>query len=94
VTQPVLDLNLPDPPLRKARRAPSAKVVWSRYKVLAPVHCDDCVLEVHEQWPHDTHAPNRATWRRKAGDLVTYACNEHALSQKIRDGVNDTRKRK
>jgi hypothetical protein len=93
VSQPTLDLDIPEPAPKKAHHAPSDKVRWARYKVKAPVHCDDCVLEIHQQWPRDTHAPNRASWKRTAGDQVTYACFEHTRVQKALDGVNDKKRK-
>jgi hypothetical protein len=87
MTQESFDLDLPEQAPKKPRHSPSTKVVWSRYRVLAPVHCDDCLAEIHEAWPHGTHAPNRASWRRKVGEAVTYHCFAHAQVQRIRDGI-------
>jgi hypothetical protein len=87
VTQESFDLDLPPVPMKKARHPPDDKVRWSRYRVLAPVHCDDCIMETHQQWPVGTYAPARASWRRVAGPKVTYHCFHHSLAQKARDGV-------
>lgn len=87
----MLDLDLPEPAPKQARQVPSSKVVWSRYRPANPLHCDDCLAEVHASWPNNTHAPNRAQFRRRLGAEVTFHCISHAQAQRARDAEAGTR---
>jgi hypothetical protein len=98
-----LDLGLDLPPPHDARRGAGeakprettrAKIRWASYKVQDPVHCDACLKWVHEHWPHDTHAPNRAVLRRTIQGEHTYWCAEHGEAQKELDGVSRTTRTK
>lgn len=92
VEQEGLDLGIevPAPPPVKA---PKDGVAWFSYRVKSPVHCDVCLAEVHERWPHNTHAPNRAVYRRKEKGVDTYWCYPHYAEQRGKEGTNVSRRR-
>jgi hypothetical protein len=91
-SQEALDLGIeiPAPPPKK----PKDGVSWHNYRVKNPVHCDVCLAEVHKNWPHDTHAPNRAVYRRKSNGVDTYWCAIHAEPKRDADGVSRVKPKK
>lgn len=93
VEQEGLDLGIevPAPPPVKA---PKDGVAWFSYRVKSPVHCDVCLAEIHERWPHGTHAPNRAIYRRKENGVDTYWCAKHAEPKRDKDGVSRAKPKK
>lgn len=77
-----LGLDIPEPPVQHVRG-----VTWLKYRPLKPVHCDECVREVHANWPNGTHAPNRAVYRRRSpSEPDQYYCSIHADPRKREDG--------
>lgn len=93
VVQEGLDLGIeiPAPPPLKD---PKPGVTWTRYKHQNPVHCDRCIYEIHKKWPHNTHAPNRAIYRRKENGMTAYYCAEHAEPLRDKDGVSRAKPKK
>lgn len=85
-----LGIEVPAPPVRAVKDG----VTWHSYKVKDPVHCDQCLAEVHKHWPHDTHAPNRAIYRRKENGVDTYWCAKCAEGQRDKDGVSRAKPKK
>lgn len=72
-----------------AKKAEPARVRWVRYRSTNPEHCDICVERVHANWPHGTHAPNLATYRRTGEHgVVAYYCWEHSVDQRAADGLD------
>jgi 2-polyprenyl-6-methoxyphenol hydroxylase-like FAD-dependent oxidoreductase len=96
VTDEMLDLDgLPEPNRKVKAKEVTKAVTWARYKVTAKtVHCDTCLQKVHENWPHGTHAPNLAVFKRTEKGAVTFWCWEHGTDQRAKDGVDDPKKKK
>lgn len=90
MSEGTFDLSLPEPVVKKARQPPSSRVTWTKYRPANPVHCDDCLAEVHELWPVSM-IPRRALHKRTAGDRITYHCAAHHLAQKALDNVKAKR---
>ena len=88
----VFDLDLPAPVVKRPRHEPVGKIAWAKYRPANPVHCDDCLAEMHEQWP-TTMQPNRALFKRTAGAKVVFLCALHATAQREKDGLVPARKR-
>lgn len=90
--QPPLE-SMPSLPARRSRKgAPETRagVQWARYKVQKPVHCDDCLLQVHATWnvPEvKKRAPNFACYRRTEKGVPTYHCWEHTEEKRRADGL-------
>ncbi len=78
----------PVPPRRKGQPTEKAGVKWARYKVLKPVHCDECVMIVHKNWTKThTSAPLPAVYRRTEGGVTKYLCWNHTEQQRRNDGL-------
>jgi hypothetical protein len=85
--QPPLD-GMPGLLPTKPPRVNKRGVSWVRYRVLKPVHCDECVRKVHAAWgTGGTRAPNLACYRRKDGAGETFWCWEHMEAQRAVDGL-------
>lgn len=88
--QPPLDA-MPTLSARRARKGDKTTksgVQWARYKVLKPVHCDDCVRFVHEAWGKaNTRAPNPACYRRTEKGVPTFHCWFHTEERRRADGL-------
>lgn len=93
-TEEPLNLDLPAPIVRQARHPPAGKVTWPKYRPANPVHCDDCLAEIHRDWPDGARIPHRALFKRVAGDKVTFMCAEHAQAQRVKDGMAPGRRTK
>lgn len=97
MTDGTFDLEgMPEPPPRVQRKVKTPTLSWSRYKVTSKtVHCDTCLQVVHEKWPHGTHAPNLAVFKRtdKKG-VISYWCWEHGTDQRAKDGIADPKGKK
>lgn len=90
MSEETFDLSLPEPVVKQARHVPAGKVTWVKYRPAQPVHCDDCLAEIHEKWPVDM-LPNRALFKRTTGDKEVFLCALHATAQREKDGVRHTK---
>lgn len=85
--------GMPEPKAKAAPKVKKGALAWARYKVTAKtVHCDTCLQAVHENWPHGTHAPNLAVFKRTDAKGVTFWCWEHGTDQRAKDGVDTPKK--
>lgn len=82
-----LGLTIPSPPPKKEKNG----VSWTAYHVQKPTHCDRCLAEVHAAWPNNTKAPNRAVYKRRQGNEITFWCSRHA--EPVRAADDEGKKR-
>lgn len=85
-----LGIEIPAPPTKQAKDG----VSWTQYKAQKMIHCDVCLMAVHQQWPNGTHAPNPAVYRRKEAGVDTYWCAVHAEPKRAQDGVSRAKPRR
>lgn len=80
----------PSTPLPRIKPRPSkasGEPVWSKYRPLNPLPCDDCKQAQHEGIMRE-HS-RQAKWRRKDPDGTDrLLCREHAGHWRERDGLN------
>lgn len=77
-----------DTPVRRAPRAApaNARPVWSKYRPVHPVKCDDC-MTVLALAKGNAPASRQARFRRKAGATDLLLCYGHAQQRRDDDGL-------
>lgn len=83
---PMFSIDASPPPPSPKRTTGNTKPVWSRYKVKAPLKCDDCMFLLALA-KGKAPVARFALFRRKQGKTDLLLCGVHAQYRRDEDGL-------